>query len=274
MAGGDCLRRAVKKALDTKGIEVLETPDVFVNTVRDFSDNPDLSEVAALIDCCDKELLALYIKATGDGRSLSHAAWEAEGYLRTRIKGPFAHEIAWGIARGLADHLGNTEPLPLIVTEEPHCVSFGLDNSKSFEPNEHANKELGREYRHHKYRMAVVLAIAALIVLIIVTSRFSTVTPRLPPSSTSGFGTTTAQSDDIRIVSISAGNRHTVALRGDGTVVATGLNEDGRCDVAGWRDVVAVSAGYYHTVALRGDGTVVATGRIDDGQCDVAGWGR
>jgi tetratricopeptide (TPR) repeat protein len=71
---------------------------------------------------------------------------------------------------------------------------------------------------------------------------------------------------------ISAGDKHTVGLRSDGTVVAAGWNKYGQCDVSGWTDVVAVSAGYGHTVGLRSDGTVVAVGYNDGGQCDVSGW--
>ena len=71
---------------------------------------------------------------------------------------------------------------------------------------------------------------------------------------------------------VSAGNFHTIALKMDGTVVATGENEDGQCDVSGWTDIVSVSAGRYHTVGLKADGTVVATGENEDGQCDVSGW--
>jgi hypothetical protein len=65
---------------------------------------------------------------------------------------------------------------------------------------------------------------------------------------------------------------YTVGLKSDGTVVATGYNGDGQCDVGGWRDIVSVSAGYDHTVGLKSDGTVVATGDNEDGQCDVGGW--
>ena len=69
---------------------------------------------------------------------------------------------------------------------------------------------------------------------------------------------------------------HTVGLQSDGTVVATGYNGDGQCDVTGWTDIVAVAAGDYHTVGLKSDGTVVATEITDDdynrGQSDVTGW--
>ena len=71
---------------------------------------------------------------------------------------------------------------------------------------------------------------------------------------------------------IAGGDRHTIGLKSDGTVVATGDNEYGQCDVSDWKDIVAVSAGDYHTVGLKADGTVVATGDNEYGQCDVSDW--
>ncbi len=71
---------------------------------------------------------------------------------------------------------------------------------------------------------------------------------------------------------VSAGDWHMVGLKRDGTVVATGNNDDGQCNVSGWKDIVAVSAGGNHTVGLKRDGTVVATGKNDYGQCNVSGW--
>ena len=74
------------------------------------------------------------------------------------------------------------------------------------------------------------------------------------------------------IVAISAGLNHTVGLKADGTVVAVGAKGFDRCNVAGWSDIVAISAGICHTVGLKADGTVVAVGDNDHGQCDVNGW--
>ena len=71
---------------------------------------------------------------------------------------------------------------------------------------------------------------------------------------------------------LAGGFDHTVGLCNDGTVVATGENDEGQCNVSSWSDIVAVAAGYYHTVGLRSDGTVVATGRNDEGQCNVGSW--
>ncbi len=79
-------------------------------------------------------------------------------------------------------------------------------------------------------------------------------------------------SDWRNIIAISTRDRHTVGLRADGTVVATGCNDDGQCNVSGWRDIIAISAGYSHTIGLRADGTVVATGENRNGECNVSGW--
>lgn len=78
--------------------------------------------------------------------------------------------------------------------------------------------------------------------------------------------------DWTAIVSVSAGGYHTVGLCSDGTVVAVGATNDGRCNVSGWTDIIAISAGGYHTVGLRSDGTVVAIGYSEDGQCNVSSW--
>ncbi|MFO7255881.1 MULTISPECIES: RCC1-like domain-containing protein [Limnochorda] len=36
---------------------------------------------------------------------------------------------------------------------------------------------------------------------------------------------------------IAAGDRHTVGLRADGTVLAVGDNRAGQCEVSRWRDI-------------------------------------
>ncbi len=79
-------------------------------------------------------------------------------------------------------------------------------------------------------------------------------------------------SDWRGIVAISARSSHTIGLKADGTVVATGDNSDGECYVSGWKNIVAISAGYKHTVGLKANGTVVATGDNSDGECYVSGW--
>ena len=69
---------------------------------------------------------------------------------------------------------------------------------------------------------------------------------------------------------IAVGNAHTVLLRENGTVLASGDNQYGQCDVGGWTDVVAVACGAYHTLGLRADGSVLAVGNDQYGQCSVS----
>jgi alpha-tubulin suppressor-like RCC1 family protein len=74
------------------------------------------------------------------------------------------------------------------------------------------------------------------------------------------------------IMMVAAGGNHTVGIEDGGTVVAVGDNSSGQLDVGSWTGIVQVAAGYYHTVGLKDDGTVVAVGDNSDGQCDVGGW--
>ena len=74
------------------------------------------------------------------------------------------------------------------------------------------------------------------------------------------------------IIAVSAGDNHSLGLKTNDTVVATGKNDFGQCNVSGWKDIKAVSAGANHTVGLKSDGTVIAIGDNSRGQCDVSGW--
>ncbi|HEX2705090.1 MAG TPA: hypothetical protein VHM65_04970 [Candidatus Lustribacter sp.] len=69
------------------------------------------------------------------------------------------------------------------------------------------------------------------------------------------------------MVAISARGYRSLALRGDGTVVGWGLNENGQgTPPAGLTGVVAISLGFNHSLALRDDGTVVGWGHNSQGQ--------
>ncbi|MBO7740783.1 MAG: TIR domain-containing protein [Clostridia bacterium] len=50
------------------------------------------------------------------------------------------------------------------------------------------------------------------------------------------------------------------------------INEYGECSVLQWENIIAISAGAYYTVALKADGTAIATGKNSDQQCDVSQW--
>ena len=82
--------------------------------------------------------------------------------------------------------------------------------------------------------------------------------------------TVTARFEVIPMVT--AGVWHTVGLMSDGTVVATGYNGYGQCEVADWTDIVQVAAGACHTVGLKADGTVIAAGGSDEGESNVGDW--
>ena len=59
-------------------------------------------------------------------------------------------------------------------------------------------------------------------------------------------------------------------LKGGGTVVVWGNNQEEQCDVpSGLTDVVGIAAGDYHTLVLKKDDTVVARGDNLEQQCDV-----
>lgn len=71
---------------------------------------------------------------------------------------------------------------------------------------------------------------------------------------------------------LSAGETHTVGLKKDGTVIATGRNSSSQLAIGNWTDITEVSAGGLHTVGLKTDGTVLSAGSNSDGQRNVDDW--
>ena len=70
-------------------------------------------------------------------------------------------------------------------------------------------------------------------------------------------------------IAIAAGDMHSIALRSDGSLVASGANIDGQCDVPAGNGFTAISAGGYHSLALKSDGSLAAWGNNYYGQCTV-----
>lgn len=64
----------------------------------------------------------------------------------------------------------------------------------------------------------------------------------------------------VHAQNVAAGYEHSVALKADGTVVATGKNEEGECDIEGWSDVISVYATEDLTLGIRTDGSICAVG--------------
>ena len=86
------------------------------------------------------------------------------------------------------------------------------------------------------------------------------------------WGTQTYDQGDLResFTQVAAGHTHTVALKNDGTLIASGRNSEGQCNVpSGLISVTQVAAGIEYTVALKNDGTLVAWGSNTYGQCNV-----
>ena len=63
------------------------------------------------------------------------------------------------------------------------------------------------------------------------------------------------------IVDVATGQYHTVGLQADGTVVATGNNDYGQCNVSEWTDIIAIEAGNLFTIGVKKDGTVLVTSK-------------
>ncbi|MBR3312888.1 MAG: hypothetical protein IKG18_01980 [Atopobiaceae bacterium] len=118
--------RAVEDALDRLGTGLLGRPQEFTGAVADLYD-PDSPEMAVLYMHCSGELLHLYDEAAREGArgSLELAARKAERLLRDVkfVNEGVSSSVAWGIARGVAAHLGVGLP------QNPDDVRAGEDEA-------------------------------------------------------------------------------------------------------------------------------------------------
>ena len=90
---------------------------------------------------------------------------------------------------------------------------------------------------------------------------YSRVRPEDPP-----------RSPGLTFTDCAVGAEHAVFLRSDGTVVASGSNAHGQCNVPslpGGETWTAMAAAGRHTVLIRSDGAACAFGANDQGQCVV-----
>ncbi|WP_455716397.1 hypothetical protein [Anaerosporobacter sp.] len=71
-------------------------------------------------------------------------------------------------------------------------------------------------------------------------------------------------SDWKDIIAISNGNSCLLGLKRDGTVVATGDNENKQLDVSGWTDIVAIATGDWISIGLKSDGSLVVAGTTEN----------
>ena len=74
------------------------------------------------------------------------------------------------------------------------------------------------------------------------------------------------------ITAVDVGDTFVIGLKTDGTVVAVGDTSHSQCDIQSWHDIISVKTGTWHTVGLHSDGTVIAAGTNGYGQCDVSAW--
>ena len=74
------------------------------------------------------------------------------------------------------------------------------------------------------------------------------------------------------VVSFCLGDDHIIGLKRDGTVLATGYNFYGQCDVSSWSDVSSIKAYNSRSFGIKTDGTVVASGENTNGELDIEKW--
>jgi alpha-tubulin suppressor-like RCC1 family protein len=83
-------------------------------------------------------------------------------------------------------------------------------------------------------------------------------------------------STQTSIISVCAGDLHSVVLKSDGTVYAVGDNTYGQCDLSDWTDIVSLSASTAHTAGVTVDGSVIVSGMNKGGntygQCNTQDW--
>ena len=63
-----------------------------------------------------------------------------------------------------------------------------------------------------------------------------------------------------------------MGLKSNGTLVAVGSKEYGLCNVTDFDDVISVSMGLDHMIVQKKDGSLMSTGRNIAGECEISSW--
>lgn len=71
---------------------------------------------------------------------------------------------------------------------------------------------------------------------------------------------------------VECGSNGFIVIKADGTTDPYFFREEYAFDTSSWHDVAEIDMGGTHCAALLSDGTVVASGRNDCGQCNVSDW--
>ena len=154
-------------------------------------------------------------------------------------------------------------------------------------PSSHITKGITRSPHHLLINLKApwawqALCAAALQLILLMPSAAQAATPMISAGSRHSMalksdGTVVVWGDNLYgqstippgltdVVSVAAGSLHSLALKADGTVAAWGWNDYGQTTVpAGLSGVIRVSAGSSHSMALKSDGTVVAWGGLYSG---------
>jgi PKD repeat protein len=145
---------------------------------------------------------------------------------------------------------------PLIYQWKHYGTNVAGANSSSFTISAPALADVG------PYRVAISNAYG-----FVISSNANLIILPIAGFGDNSFGQLSPPSIATNVVALAAGNWHSVALRGDGTVVAWGYNANGQTNVpSGLKDVISIAAGGYHNLALKMNHTVSAWGANFDGQ--------
>ncbi len=84
------------------------------------------------------------------------------------------------------------------------------------------------------------------------------------------FGQINLPNGIANVLTIAAGNEHSIALKSDGTVIGWGRSSEGQVTIPiGLTGVKSITAGGYFSAALKTDGTVIAWGQSSYGQLNI-----